>query len=742
MKNTFRCITALMMSMVILLTSFTSVHAQPSKEMYIVQMSESYSETMNRIEEVIGAIEPEFIYENSINGAAYRFTSEQAERVKAIAGVSAVDASVDYEVSLKESVPFIGADNLRSELEDRGVRLTGKGVKVGVIDTGIDYNHPDLSRSYVKGYDVVDKDDDPMESKIRGKAQTFHGTHVAGIIAANGRVKGVAPEAELYIYRALGPEGQGSTAFILEAIERAIDDEVDVLNLSLGSPINGPDWPTSLALDKATEAGIITVTSNGNSGPDLWSVGSPGTSSKAISVGASTPPLKAPQIRVSDGEENIGLHAIQGSKPWDLKRSNLLVDGHLGMPEDLISVEGKVVLIERGGIPIKAKLENAKEAGAKAVLLMNNIPGTFAAGVEEPVAFTAATIDHHDGVRLREWIEQNGEDAMIETKYVEEADHMALFSSRGPVTQTWDIKPDVVAPGVDIDSTVPNGYMALNGTSMAAPHIAGAAALLKQAKPEWGPEQVKAALMNTAVPLVSENGERYPPFVQGSGRVDIEAAVRSDTLVYPGALSFGVWDGDPKQQESQRLEKELTIENHGNEKRTYRFDVPASLGTGLKWQMPMPVTVEPGQSKDVTIRVEIETDIIDFKRVDGQIKVTGGQEDITLPFLLFSDEPDYPRVSAFQFGKLPNGGDWMYEVFLPGGAEELEISLYDPDTFTYIMTLDHETDIPKGVFEKRLHKDAVQLDPGLYHVLVYAKLKDREDTVESKILLLESRKKK
>ncbi|GAK14483.1 S8 family serine peptidase [Geomicrobium sp. JCM 19039] len=656
-----------------LVTGLVRTEAMEVKSSYIVQFHEDVEDEEELLADVLQNVTPDFVYDQSIRGLAYSLTAEQAQAVKAVRGVTSVDAGVDYEVSLRESVPFIGADDLRSELDHRGVKLTGKGVKVGVIDTGIDYTHPDLSLNYKGGYDVVDDDDDPMESKVKGKAQTFHGTHVSGIIAANGSVKGVAPDAELYVYRALGPEGQGSTAYILDAIERAIDDGVDVLNLSLGSPINGPDWPTSTALDRATEAGIITVTSNGNSGPDLWSVGSPGTASKAISVGASTPPLKAPHLKMDGSDEHVLLQAVQGTKPWDLKRKNRVIDGGMGLPEDLEGAEGRVALIERGGIPIRAKIENAKNAGAVAVLLMNNVPGTFMAGVEEPLAFTAAAIDHKTGNQLREQIQANEDDeTMMETTYIEETDHMAIFSSRGPVTQTWDIKPDVVAPGVDIDSTVPDGYLALNGTSMAAPHIAGAAALIKQAKPDWGPEQVKAAIMNTAVPLVSEDGDRYPPFVQGSGRVDIQAAVLSDTLVYPGALSFGVWDADPDLQLFQRLEKELTIENHSDEKRTYTFDVPSSIGTGLRWHLPMATTLQPGEKKNVKVRVEIEPDIIDFKRVDGLIRVNGGTEPITLPFLLFSDEPDYPRVSAFQFGKLPGNGDWMYEVFLPVGLKNLK----------------------------------------------------------------------
>ncbi|MBB6450467.1 minor extracellular serine protease Vpr [Geomicrobium halophilum] len=715
----------------------SEVQGQDEMKTVIVHVDEDVSEVSNRIAESSGE-DPDYVYTSAFQGLAYTLPASEAEQIKEVAGVSRVDDSVQYDQELKESVPFIGAEGLRAELDDRGVRLNGAGVTVGVIDTGIDYEHPDLQRNYIQGYDVIDGDDDPMETKVKGKATTFHGTHVAGIIAANGSVRGVAPEADLYGYRALGPEGQGSTENILEAIDRAVEDGVDVLNLSLGSPINGPDWPTSKALDEATEAGVVTVTSSGNSGPDMWSVGSPGTSLKAISVGASTPPLKVPRLNVPDidneEEREVELQPIQGTISWDIKKRMRVIDGGLGFTDDLDNVRGRAVLIERGGIPIKDKLKNASEAGAHAVILMNNVPGTFIPGVDEPVKITAAAIENNEGAALKKAIrDSEKEEIVIETNYIEETDHMAWFSSRGPVTQTWDIKPDVVAPGVDIGSTVPEGYLELNGTSMAAPHIAGAAALIKQAHPEWKPEQVKATLMNTAVPLYTDEGDPYPPFVQGAGRVDIAAAIENDTLIYPGALSFGVWEAD---ETNQRLQRDITVENLSDQKRTYTFDVPTSLGTGLDWKMPMPLTVDAGGKKTATIKVEIQPDIIDFKRIDGEIKVNGGMREASLPFLLFSDEPDYPRVSAFQFGQAPKSGNWMYEVFLPGGAEELEITLYDPDTFAYIKTLDQQTNLPEGPFERRFQKGEIDLEPGVYHVLVYAKHKDRGDTLESTIVIV------
>src|SRR5699024_9149236 len=169
-------------------------------------------------------------------------------------------------------------------------KYTGTGIKVGVVDTGIDYEHPDLTRNYQGGFDTVDLDEEPMETKPEEGVPTMHGSHVAGTIAANGDLKGVAPDAALYGYRALGPGGSGTSVQVIAALEEAVKEGVDIINLSLGNDVNGPDYPTSLAVNKAIEKGVAVVIANGNAGPDNWTVGAPATSTKALGVGAATNP--------------------------------------------------------------------------------------------------------------------------------------------------------------------------------------------------------------------------------------------------------------------------------------------------------------------------------------------------------------------------------------------------------------------------------------------------------------------
>lgn len=718
-----------------------------SEEVTIVKVSDSeeIEEVQARVLKNIPHAQVVETYKEAFQGFAILVHPKDREKVAAVDGVERLDQSATYHVSLQESVPFIGAKDALKRVDENGNLLTGKGVKIGIIDTGIDYTHPDLKKNYQGGYDFVDNDDDPMEGTDREGRKTFHGTHVAGIIGANGSVKGVAPEAEIYMYRALGPGGFGSTEQILAAIERAIKDEVDILNLSLGSPINGPDWPTSIALNKAAERGILTVTSSGNSGPSMWSVGSPGTADEALSVGASNPPLHLPKLIIEEEpEEVIDIIPVEGTVPWRFERSLPIVYGGLGLEEDLQGVKGKAVLIERGGIPVVRKIKNAQLKGANAVIIYNNVAGTFSVRVDEAIPLPVITVSREHGERLKKQImEQQDASAFatVRTILEEETDHIAFFSSRGPVTQSWLIKPDVVAPGVNIDSTIPNGYRPLNGTSMAAPHIAGAAALVKQAHPEWKAYQIKAALMNSAVPLTDHQNTPYPPFVQGTGRVDVWKAIQTDTLIYPATLSLGIWPD----VEGMTREETVTIENHSDETKTYTFHTnDHERVLGLSLQVPEKITLSPGEKKDVTISFTKERSPVEYNELYGTITVTGGKDPIHIPYLLFLDEPDYPRIGAFDLkreiiSRTDEDARFRYEVYLPGGADTLEIALYDPDTFTFLGILDKQEKLKAGLYENSFLLKDTSVPEGYYRAVVYAKAGNKEEALNTFISLERTR---
>ena len=695
----------------------------------IVEVEKDVNEVIESLASELPSRQERKIFQSLFNGFSIALRKDEISSLETIAGVKRVDPVQTYEVALDESVPFIGGDQIRGKLDKKGERLTGQGIKIAVIDTGIDYDHPDLKKNYKGGYDVIDDDQDPMETTSKQGPPTLHGTHVAGIIAANGKIKGVAPDAEIYAYRALGPGGKGTTEQVIEAIEKAVEDGVDIINLSLGNTVNGPDWPTSLALDKAVEKGIVAVTSNGNSGPNMWTVGSPGTSMNAISVGASTPPLHVPYLVIGNEKREIPLNAMVGAKPWQFKRDHLIVEAGLGRQEEMLEVKDKIVLIKRGVIPFGEKAKTAMLAGAVGVIIYNNTPGDFIGALEQQLDIPVVSISKEDGEWLKQQMEQKEKNYM-RTIYRKEEDQIASFSSRGPVTYTWGVKPDVVAPGVAIDSTIPKGYLGLNGTSMSAPHIAGAAALIKQAHPEWTPIEIKAAIMNTAKPLHDKEGKLYAPHEQGTGRVQIEEAVFAETLVYPGTVAFGKWT-----REQSRLTKdvEVTIKNTSNKTRTYYVKPPFVVPDGVQWKVPFSVTLKPNEAKKVPITIDILPAVFQTGIHYGEFIVEGGKESVRVPYMFFIEEPNYPRLMAFSFEFGDEQGEYRYELYLPGGADEVGIALYDPDTFQFVSYLDVKESVDRGMLEVELEN--LEIEEGIYKTLVYAEKDGKEDLIETMIYI-------
>ncbi|MBM7704058.1 S8 family serine peptidase [Metabacillus iocasae] len=661
-------------------------------------------------------------FQTAFSGLSIKGTNRELNKVAQEPFVQSTHALSEYKVTMNESVPFIGSEQVRGLFDEHHHRLTGEGVKVGVIDTGVDFTHPDLRRNYIGGYDVIDKDYKPMET-LKGEGDpTIHGTHVAGVIAANGKMRGVAPEAEIYAYRALGPGGVGTSESVILAVEKAIQDGVDVINLSLGNEVNGPDLPTSLALNKATEKGIVTVTSSGNSGPDLWTVGSPGTASKAISVGASLPPVKLPYLQLGFDNKKIEVNPLQGSIPWAFTRGYEVIDGGIGEESDLTSALGKVVLVERGELSFTQKARNAEKAGAIALIIGNNLKGSFLGALEQEVGIPVVSISKENAIKLKEGVQSN---VLLYTRYAVIQDFLASFSSKGPVTSTWDIKPDIVAPGYSIDSTVPGGYVSMHGTSMAAPHVAGACALLLQAHPEWSPEQVKAALMNTAKPLFKSNGKRYAPYEQGTGRIQVDKAIQSSSLIYPSTLSYRV---HKKDKPLQLVKQVVTIDNQSSTKQMYKIESP-HYEPGLTWKFPLSFVVGPKEKKQIEIGLEVDARKWRAGMHDGVLRIQSNKEVVEIPYLFIIEEPDYPRVMGFQFVPGDKKGEYIYELFLPEGADEVGIALYHPDTLRFVTYLGVEENVERGTV-RRTVQIGNTIPRGMYKAIVFAKKNGHEDTLD------------
>jgi len=682
------------------------------------------------------------IFKHAVNGYSVKGPISELQQLEMAHDIQLLSEVNTYKVENSAHLPtpykrsdsfidhfeLIGTDAVHGILDEKGNRLTGKGITIGVIDTGIDYEHPDLRRSFGGGHDLVDGDDDPMETKGAGFRSTLHGTHVAGVIAANGRMRGIAPDAKLVAYRALGPGGSGTTEQVIAAIDEAIKDKVDILNLSLGNDVNGPDLPISLALNKAVDEGIVAVTSSGNSGPNRWTVGSPGTASKAISVGASTPPMNVPYLNALGISKEIRLELLQGSDNWNITQSENLVFAGLGTKEEMKGVRDKIVLVERGTLTFTEKAKNALEAGAIGVIIYNNTKGTFFGNLEERLPIPIAAISKEEGLALKEQLNKNS--MLIRMNLIEEKDILADFSSRGPVTVTWEIKPDIVAPGVAINSTIPGGYLPLQGTSMAAPHIAGAAALIKQAHPDWTPADIKAAIMNTAKDITDRDGKRYRTFEQGAGRIQLEAAINTESLIVPGSLQFGKFQ---LADNMHRHSAKLTVKNTGPAIKTYAFSIPKKE-QGIEWELPMSFSLKPNEAKEVELAMIANPALLKDKIHDGGLFIDDGKNKIRIPYIYVVEEPDYPRVMGFDFAPADNGEAYRYEVYLPGGAEEFGIALFDPDQYRFVGFLDWGRKLEKGMVGKEIPLDKLP-DEGMYLAKVFARKKGRESTIDAMIFI-------
>ncbi|MCQ6274612.1 S8 family serine peptidase [Bacillus sp. V3B] len=675
-------------------------------------------------------------FKYALNGFSAIGSQKSLEQLAKEEPISKLSVVNHYKVSATtyqqgDNIKIIGGEQVRGIFDKQNRRLTGKGIKIGVIDTGIDYRHEDLRKSYGGGYDVVDGDGDPMETNDVNGVNTLHGTHVAGVIAANGRMKGVAPEATILAYRALGPGGAGTTEQVIEAIDQAIDDKVDILNLSLGNNVNGPDLPLSVALNNAVDHGITAVTSSGNSGPNIWTVGTPGTASKAISVGASTPTMKIPYIEI--GGERIRLEPLQGSVEWDLDRTYELKNGGIGKVEQLKNVQGKIALIERGELTFSEKVNNAKSAGAIAVIIYNNTSGPFRGNLDQTSTIPVMSMTKKEGEKLKKKIDKGV--TQVKTLIIEEKDILADFSSRGPVTSTWEIKPDILAPGVAITSTVPRGYLSLQGTSMSSPHVAGACALIKQAHPEWGPEKIKAALMNYAKPLRNKEGKYYKTYEQGAGRIQLKESIEAEVLVYPASLQFGKFQFSDRIHEHEAI---VTVENTTSKTKKLTFENPKQE-PGINWDIPMSSLLRAGEKRDVTISMSADPKIFKKKIQDGMLTIRSDGKNIQVPYLFVLEEPDYPRVMGFDFGAGDEKGTFRYEVYLPGGADEFGIALFDVDTYQFIQFIDWKRNIDKGLIQQEISEDKLPTD-GLYVAKVFARKAGQEDWIETYLQIETSRK--
>lgn len=703
------CLMVFAVSLMVIPLSVQS-YGNQHMESVIIEVDGDPNEHKKYIEDNHPFIEIISVYETLFNGIALQGKPDNLAKMESLDFIKAIHSVQTYESDAYPIPSLTDADNenLVYPNELNTTDYTGEGVKVGVIDTGIDYEHPDLQANFQTGYDLVDLDDDPMETLPSQGMPTLHGTHVAGIIAADGELKGVAPDADIHSYRALGPGGAGTSVQVIAAMEQAVKDGVDVMNLSLGNTVNGPDYPTSKAVNKAADLGIPVVIANGNSGPDQWTVGAPATAPKALSIGAASNPEKSPFLYEGKSDRKILLQEMAGSDPWNLEKAYPVLYGD---PAE-VDVNGKIVLLERGNTSYFEQARIAEKNGAAAIVFYSKEEGNFQ-DVEngaEPINIPIAAVSTVDGKWLKQQVENN--QLYLDTEYAEVDTKVAPFSSRGPVTVNWDIKPDVLAPGTNIMSTVPGGYQPLQGTSMAAPHVAGVLALVKEAHPDWSLEQIYGAIKTTAKRLETEDGVPLDPIVQGMGKIQPEQAIKTNTIIDNPLLSFGKVD---TYRETKTFE--ITIENTTDEKQTYYFDIP-NRKSGITWKLPKSFTIDPHEKETIPIELEVSAAQLEEGLHQGWVTLNQDGETYHLPYLFVNQVTDNPKAMGFEFSLKPfSDNTYMYRLYLPEATRRVEVDLYDPDTLIFNRTFLEMDELKQGMNERELSEEEVGA-PGYYVAVV------------------------
>ena len=467
-------------------------------------------------------------------------------------------------ILVNNSGPFIGTSISYQSGYD------GSGIVVSIIDTGIDLNHPDLEGQIIGGYDFVDNDEIPEDTN-------GHGTQVAGIIASNGNLKGIAPNSKILMYKVSEDGESVPSHLIIKAIEKSIEDNADIINISLG--INQTNTKIDQVVNKAVKNNIFVVTAAGNFGPELSTIGSPGINPNAITVGATFNNVTSSLVSTFEiDDKTFNVFPMVGTQALTEPITSQIIFGKYGRANDLLEndVKGSILLIERGSdieneiIYFSDKEKNAANVGARAIIVYNNEPGIFFGeliheyvdeGYEPTIP--ALSVSRDDGLIIKE-ILQSGTKGILDVFY--HPDFVAYFSSRGPVSPFY-IKPDLVAPGAFINTTDTNGnYKISSGTSFAAPHVAGTAALILQKNPELTPQELKSILMTTSEIVYDQFDDRFPIEVSGNGRIDVSKAISAELIIMPPNLIF---DLSPA---NQIQTKHLKINGIDGESMSIRFE--------------------------------------------------------------------------------------------------------------------------------------------------------------------------
>lgn len=541
-------------------------------------------------------------YDISLNAVAVQLNGTPLATIAAAPMVQSAEYNALYHPNLSESYKIINASDAWTAAGGRA--NAGVGIKIGDIDTGIDNNHPffdptgfnfpteggpwpkcdaadsashhqDQDCNYTSAKVIVAKVfyNKAKQQGLDAQAIQDHGTHTAGIAAGvtgktavvNGvsidDMSGIAPGAWLGNYNVF-PGGvlNARSEDILNAVDAAIEDGMDVLNLSLGGGFHGNNDLLSNGLDNAVDAGLVVAVAAGNSGPGAGTVESPGRARKVITVAASTNQhfVGQPFTYPASGGTTIG--AAVGDFPPLPTASYDLFDTHSTACTSVDpGASGKLAIVDRGSCTFSAKVRSAIAAGAVGVVVINNVAGDPIAMAKDGLGgdeLPAVMIGKDEGAALRASGATTASASLTFQEFITPGhkDILAGFSSQGPTAVDFAVKPDVTSVGVNVLSSITcvgkpagcpddgSGWAFFQGTSMSTPHIAGSAAVLLQLHNDWTPAQIKSALVNRADLVIKDaitGTHDVGPTAQGAGRENLSVAANATTWMDPASASFG-----------------------------------------------------------------------------------------------------------------------------------------------------------------------------------------------------------
>ncbi|ACV05620.1 cell wall-binding repeat-containing protein [Kytococcus sedentarius] len=734
----------------------------------------------------VGAKNPVVRYTTALSGVGVTLTAEQAAELARSSEVISVAPEEMLELHTDTSPEFLGLTG-ENGVWNTGNGLKGEGMVVGVIDSGISHHNPSFAEGDMapapadwKGVCATeapqDFPSDACNNKLIGArfyVEGFgksriadheslspldvggHGSHTASTAAGNegvtatvngeehGVISGMAPMAHVAAYKVCwdekGGDGGCSSLDSVKAIDDAVADGVDVLNYSISGTSSNYIDPVEIAFMNAAANGIFVAASSGNSGPKASTTNHP--SPWLTTVAASTHRIAENTLVTGDGERYIG-SSVTGGLPeapmilaQDAKAAsataedaNLCKIGSL----DPALVAGKIVVCDRGVTARTEKSDVVAEAGGVGMVLIN--PTESSLDTDAHVVPTVHLSHTHRDV-VRAYASGEGATASIlETNEgsTTEVPEIAGFSSRGPsLGGEGDIlKPDVSAPGVGVlaaYATPERGADAFgysSGTSMSSPHIAGLAALVKQANPEWSPMAVKSALMTTTRDHMSAASN--DPFATGAGFVEPRRML-SPGLVYDAGeqdwwdflagqgvtrggkpVSENPIDASDLNQASIALGQLLgqqtitrTITNTTDATATWTGTIAGLEGVKATLSQST-VTLDPGESADVEITFVDETLAKDAWTKGTLTWTAAGQNDVRSPIAVRAGDLkapqlvegkatdatiDIPMISgedrdvSIATRGLVKGDDVRGEVRLPSSRDDLVID--DPNNFRY-----------------------------------------------------------